>query len=167
MTGDGIMALFGAPIALEDASQRAIRSAFANHREMTRFNDKMKQEKEGIPPFKMRIGIHTGPVVVGTLGNDLWSIAIVKSCIAMNVYNPQGKIDLGYRLSREAIEIAEESGDAFSKEDKNKVKLMEGQMARAIGEILLNIDDQHMNEAEDWIKKAIKTDYENELSALS
>ena len=39
MTGDGIMALFGAPIALEDANQRAIRSAFAIHREMTNFND--------------------------------------------------------------------------------------------------------------------------------
>ncbi|MBW1767490.1 MAG: zinc ribbon domain-containing protein, partial [Deltaproteobacteria bacterium] len=71
MTGDGIMALFGAPIALEDAPQRAIRSAYAIHREMSRFNDKMKQEKEGLPPLKMRIGIHTGPVVVGTLGNDL------------------------------------------------------------------------------------------------
>jgi len=71
MTGDGIMALFGAPIALEDAPQRAIRSALAIHREMVRFSDKLKQEKEDIPPFKMRIGIHTGPVVVGTLGNDL------------------------------------------------------------------------------------------------
>jgi class 3 adenylate cyclase/tetratricopeptide (TPR) repeat protein len=71
MTGDGIMALFGAPIALEDAPQRAIRSAYAIHREMTKFSDKIKQEKEGLPPLKMRIGIHTGPVVVGTLGNDL------------------------------------------------------------------------------------------------
>ena len=71
MTGDGIMALFGAPIALEDAPQRAIRSALAVHREMARFNDKLKQGKKGIPPLKMRIGIHTGPVVVGTLGNDL------------------------------------------------------------------------------------------------
>jgi len=70
-TGDGIMALFGAPIALEDAPQRAIRSAYAIHREMTRFSDKIKQEKENIPPIKMRIGIHTGPVVVGSLGNDL------------------------------------------------------------------------------------------------
>ncbi|MBW1768606.1 MAG: AAA family ATPase, partial [Deltaproteobacteria bacterium] len=71
MTGDGIMALFGAPIALEDAPQRAIRSAYSIHREMARFNDKMKQEKPGLPPLKMRVGIHTGPVVVGTLGNDL------------------------------------------------------------------------------------------------
>jgi len=71
MTGDGIMALFGAPIALEDAPQRAIRSAYSIHREIARFNDRTKQEKENIPPLKMRIGIHTGPVVVGTLGNDL------------------------------------------------------------------------------------------------
>jgi predicted ATPase/class 3 adenylate cyclase len=71
MTGDGIMALFGAPIALEDAPQRAIRSAMAIHREMGIFSDKVRQEKEGIPSLNMRIGIHTGPVVVGTLGNDL------------------------------------------------------------------------------------------------
>jgi class 3 adenylate cyclase/tetratricopeptide (TPR) repeat protein len=71
MTGDGIMALFGAPIALEDASQRAIRSAYSIHREMVRFNERIKQEQVGVPPIKMRIGIHTGPVVVGTLGNTL------------------------------------------------------------------------------------------------
>jgi class 3 adenylate cyclase/tetratricopeptide (TPR) repeat protein len=84
MTGDGIMALFGAPIALEDAPQRAIRSAMSIHREMARFNEKLRSEHQTslVPPLtkggwgdfpvlKMRIGIHTGPVVVGTLGNDL------------------------------------------------------------------------------------------------
>jgi hypothetical protein len=45
MTGDGIMALFGAPIALEDAPQRAIRSALGIHREMARFSDKMRVER--------------------------------------------------------------------------------------------------------------------------
>jgi len=70
MTGDGIMALFGAPIALEDAPQRALRSALAVHREIGRFND-TKRRRISIPPIKMRIGIHTGPAVVGTLGNDL------------------------------------------------------------------------------------------------
>ncbi len=71
MTGDGIMALFGAPIALEDAPQRAIRSALGIHREMAKFSDKLREEREGIPPLRMRIGINTGPVVVGTVGNNL------------------------------------------------------------------------------------------------
>jgi class 3 adenylate cyclase len=71
MTGDGIVALFGAPIALEDAPQRAIRSAMAIHREMARFSERIRQERKDIRPLKMRIGINTGPVIVGTLGNDL------------------------------------------------------------------------------------------------
>ena len=61
MTGDGVMALFGAPIALEDAPQRAIRSALAIQREIARFSDKTKQETGA--PLRMRIGIHTGPVL--------------------------------------------------------------------------------------------------------
>lgn len=67
MTGDGIMALFGAPIALEDAPQRALRSALSIHREISKFNSQKKIKM----PIKMRIGVNTGPVVVGTLGNDL------------------------------------------------------------------------------------------------
>jgi len=69
MTGDGIMALFGAPIALEDAPQRAIRSSLAIHRAMAKFSEKVEQKE--ISTIKMRVGINTGPVVVGTLGNDL------------------------------------------------------------------------------------------------
>lgn len=71
MTGDGIMALFGAPIALEDAPQRAISSAIAIHRQMARLNDRLKHDMQDLPPLKMRIGLHTGPVVVGAVGNDL------------------------------------------------------------------------------------------------
>ena len=71
MTGDGIMALFGAPVALEDAPQRAIRSSLAIHREMAKFSDQLRKEAKGVPAVKMRIGVHTGPVVVGTVGNDL------------------------------------------------------------------------------------------------
>jgi class 3 adenylate cyclase len=71
MTGDGIMALFGAPVALEDAPQRAIRSSLAIHREMAKFSGQLKQEKKDVPSVKMRIGIHTGPVAVGTVGNNL------------------------------------------------------------------------------------------------
>jgi class 3 adenylate cyclase/tetratricopeptide (TPR) repeat protein len=70
LTGDGIMALFGAPIALEDAPQRAVRAAIAMHKEITRFSERMTQEK-GFFPIRMRIGINSGPVVVGTVGNNL------------------------------------------------------------------------------------------------
>jgi len=71
LTGDGIMALFGSPIALEDAPQRAIRSSLAIHREMAKFTNRIKQELAGGSSIKMRVGLHTGPVVVGTVGNDL------------------------------------------------------------------------------------------------
>ena len=67
MTGDGVIALFGAPIALEEAPQRALWSAESIHSEIAHFSDQNKK----IGPFKMRIGINTGPVVVGTLGKDL------------------------------------------------------------------------------------------------
>jgi tetratricopeptide (TPR) repeat protein len=70
LTGDGIMALFGAPIALEDAPQRALRAALAIHRQIMRFSEQMAQAK-GAAPIRMRIGIHSGPVVVGTVGNNL------------------------------------------------------------------------------------------------
>jgi class 3 adenylate cyclase len=71
MTGDGIMALFGAPIALEDAPQRAIRSAYVIHREVSVLNGRLRQECGERVLIRMRVGVHTGPVVVGTLGNDL------------------------------------------------------------------------------------------------
>jgi len=71
MTGDGIMALFGAPLAVEDAPVRAIRSAHAIHRGIRGFSDEIEKEMQDHFQLKMRIGIHTGTVVVGTLGNDL------------------------------------------------------------------------------------------------
>jgi len=45
--------------------------------------------------------------------------------------------------------------------DTNKVGIWQGWIARIIGEILLNIDDQHMSQAEDWIQKAIEADTKN------
>ncbi len=71
MTGDGVMALYGAPLAIEDAPQRAVRSAHSIHREIKRLSDELTKNKSNIPQLKMRIGINTGEVVVGTLGNDL------------------------------------------------------------------------------------------------
>ena len=70
LLGDGLYALFGVPIAIEDASSRAIRSAIDMHNGIREFSDKITQEKN-IPALRMRIGINSGPVVVGTVGNSL------------------------------------------------------------------------------------------------
>jgi tetratricopeptide (TPR) repeat protein len=45
--------------------------------------------------------------------------------------------------------------------ERNKVKLQDGLMAGGIGEILMNIDDDHIIEAEDWIRKAIEFNKRN------
>jgi len=70
LRGDGILALFGAPIALEDAPQRAIQCALAIHQEMIRLSENLGDNSKA-HPILFRIGINTGPVVVGTVGNDL------------------------------------------------------------------------------------------------
>jgi class 3 adenylate cyclase/tetratricopeptide (TPR) repeat protein len=66
--GDGVMALFGAPIAHEDAPQRALYAALAIRERLREYSEKLK--KQGID-FNMRIGLNTGLVVVGRIGDDL------------------------------------------------------------------------------------------------
>jgi len=201
--------------------------------------------------------------------NSLWGISAIKSHISREYYYHQGKIDVAYQVSHEAIQLADKSGDIYSQSQayanhgiiclgkrlleeaktsllkgldlaerinyfswialchfylgefyfeveecqkaidhydkarliceknrlfpsfknasiiciakakvlnnekdinlgqlfryaiENKLKILEGTVRRSIAEILLNIDDQHMNEAEDWIEKAIDADTKN------
>jgi class 3 adenylate cyclase len=70
LTGDGLYALFGIPIAIEDAASRAIRAGIDMHKDIAEFSNKMSKEKD-IPPIRFRVGVNSGPVVVGTVGNSL------------------------------------------------------------------------------------------------
>jgi tetratricopeptide (TPR) repeat protein len=200
---------------------------------------------------------------INVSANVLWGIVAMKTHLVANAYLPQGKISLAYETSKEALQIADESGDIYSKlhaywalgqscyfkrlfdkaeehlimasslaerdnifslagtsnhilgetyfsmgkymksekhyeravtffrmgrifpsyvnlikmfiakakvmrkeddidlreilkwHDEAKIKRVKGWMLRCVGEILLNIDDQHISEAEDWIKKSI------------
>ena len=67
--GDGTMALFGAPIAHEDHTGRALRAALAIQEGLEPLRADV-QRMHG-RDFRMRIGINTGPVVVGVIGRDL------------------------------------------------------------------------------------------------
>lgn len=68
-TGDGVMALFGAPVAHEDHAQRACYAALSIQKAMGEYGDKI--EKDTGVEFKMRVGLNSGPVIVGAIGDDL------------------------------------------------------------------------------------------------
>jgi tetratricopeptide (TPR) repeat protein len=219
--------------------------------------------------FESALGYLERDLKISTSANILWSISIMKSCIAMNVYFWQGKADVAYQTSHDGLRLAEESGDTLSKAEaytshgiccygrgymdeakgllvkgiafserisysalgiaasiflgeiyfdrgeyekcqyyynksisfleqsriwpsriklckillarakvmsndkaidldslfecakQNKVKLQDGYMAKGIGHILMNIDDDHIIEAKHWIQKAIEADQRN------
>ncbi len=68
-TGDGIMALFGAPIAHEDHAQRACWAALHLRDEVRRYADELRTQRGLI--FAVRLGLNSGDVVVGKIGDDL------------------------------------------------------------------------------------------------
>ena len=67
--GDGLMALFGAPVAHEDHAVRAVHAALAIQRVAGVYGRRLRAAKE--LEFKVRLGLNTGLVVVGAIGNDL------------------------------------------------------------------------------------------------
>src|SRR5216684_2473775 len=68
-TGDGIMAVFGAPIGHEDSPRRAVHAALGIQRALRDYAKELESQR-GLT-VQMRIGLNTGPVVVGRIGDDL------------------------------------------------------------------------------------------------
>ncbi|MBF0160647.1 MAG: adenylate/guanylate cyclase domain-containing protein [Magnetococcales bacterium] len=66
--GDGIMILFGAPIAREDDAHRAVACALEMQQAMPGIN--ARNQEQGYPDLSMGIGIHTGTVVAGNIGSQ-------------------------------------------------------------------------------------------------
>src|SRR5437867_3186001 len=66
--GDGILALFGAPITHEDHPQRALYAALRLQEEMQRYSDKLRLS--GGAPLYTRVGVNTGEVVVRSIRKE-------------------------------------------------------------------------------------------------
>ena len=66
--GDGFMALFGAPLAHEDHVRRALLSALAIR---LRLEDAAAGDSALLAPVRVRMGVNTGTVVVGRIGDNL------------------------------------------------------------------------------------------------
>jgi class 3 adenylate cyclase/tetratricopeptide (TPR) repeat protein len=68
LQGDGLLALFGAPIAHEDHAIRAIRAGLAVHEGLTALRAELAMREID---FRVRVGVHSGLVVFGRIGTDL------------------------------------------------------------------------------------------------
>jgi adenylate cyclase len=66
--GDAILAIFGAPLHLEDHAERAVACAVEMQTAMTHVNT--RNRKLGLPAVEMGISLHTGEVVVGNVGSE-------------------------------------------------------------------------------------------------
>jgi ABC-type oligopeptide transport system substrate-binding subunit/class 3 adenylate cyclase/ribosomal protein L40E len=70
LMGDAVLAFFGAPIAHEDDPERACRAALEITAQAAKYAQQLQDER-GLAGFNVRVGIHTGLVVMGEVGTDL------------------------------------------------------------------------------------------------
>jgi len=66
--GDAVMAVFGAPVPIDDHAQRAVDAAFCMHRAQAAVN--VGWRRDGLPEFGLGIGITTGTVAAALLGSE-------------------------------------------------------------------------------------------------
>ena len=80
-TGDGIMAVFGAPVALEDHALRACLAALSIHREVTLLAADVER-RDGVD-LRLRIGINSGQVIAGEIGSGALGYTAIGGQVGM------------------------------------------------------------------------------------
>src|SRR6185295_12502220 len=80
-TGDGIMAVFGAPVALEDHAVRACLAALGIQEEAKRLAAGV-QDRDGID-LRMRVGLNSGQVIAGEMGSGSFGYTAVGEQVGM------------------------------------------------------------------------------------
>ena len=103
--GDNVMGVFGAPVAHEDDPERAVRAALAMGKAMEEAN-RQSQSERGIA-FSLRVGINSGEVMAGAVG-DRYTVMgdVVNVAARLQAAGRPGTVTVGestYRATREAI----------------------------------------------------------------
>jgi class 3 adenylate cyclase/tetratricopeptide (TPR) repeat protein len=104
--GDNVMAIFGAPVAHGDDAQRAVLAALGMQAAMSEINDTLAQQ-HGVT-FQLRIGVNTGEVLAGNLGEGYTVIGdSVNVAARLQAAARPGSVTVGegtYRATRSAID---------------------------------------------------------------
>ncbi|WP_299867907.1 adenylate/guanylate cyclase domain-containing protein [uncultured Hoeflea sp.] len=130
--GDAVMAFWGAPETIENANLRAIRAAGAIQ---TAINaDNSKRKRANLPSVRIRIGVHSGPLIVGDIGSpDRLNYTVIGDIVNIS----QRLEGLGKEVDAEAEAIVLVSRDVrdslkddvvFDEIGKKKVKGREGEI---------------------------------------
>ena len=80
-TGDGIMAVFGAPVAMEDHAVRACLAAMAVQEEANRLAAEV-QDRDGVE-LRLRLGLKMGQVIAGEIGSGFFGYTAVGEQVGM------------------------------------------------------------------------------------
>ena len=107
--GDNVMAIFGAPIAHEDDAERAVRAALSMHQAMAEINQGLEQ-RSGVT-FALRVGVNSGEVVAGAVGDGYTVIGdTVNVAARLQSAATPGSVTVGertFRATRDAIQYKE------------------------------------------------------------
>ena len=145
-TGDGLIALFGVPVAQEDDAHRAILAALDMQLELALFNETTSEPTDTSPlgrsllrtDFRMRIGIHSGPLLWGRMGQSLGETAVgdaVQIVGRLEKLCPVDDVLISYDVYRQVFGLFEvESGlplPLSESGDELPVYVVEGEKSRA------------------------------------
>ncbi|MEA3185424.1 MAG: hypothetical protein QOJ74_1901, partial [Ilumatobacteraceae bacterium] len=122
--GDGILALFGAPVAHEDDAERAVRAALRMQATLAHFV--ATSGLAGSAGIRMRVGINTGEVLVGTVAGTEYTAMgdVVNTASRLQVAAPPGRILVGnttYALASQAIHF-EPAGELEARGREQNIK---------------------------------------------
>ena len=105
--GDGIMALFGAPVAHEDDEERAVRAGLGMLAAMDEINDRLPADTR----FSLRVGINSGEVLAGSVGDNYTVTGdTVNVASRLQTGGREGAVTVGrrtMRATRDAVEYEE------------------------------------------------------------
>ncbi|MFT6391445.1 MAG: class 3 adenylate cyclase/tetratricopeptide (TPR) repeat protein [Ilumatobacter sp.] len=132
--GDGILALFGAPVAHEDDPDRAVRASIEMHRTLTHF---VEAQSDLAPLIQLRIGVNTGEVVVGTVsGTDVYTAMgdVVNVASRLQSMAPAGGIYVGSsteaRLSPAIERVLVAENELRGREQTEEIWRVTGRLSR-------------------------------------